>query len=78
MLQDRRQSPRHLFNRFGRIYSDQTAQRSCTIVDLSDGGARLCAEASLPPEFTLGIADEAGERRKLCHVVWRIGVEFHD
>ena len=73
MFAERRQSPRARFNRAGHIHHDLTGLRRCTIVDLSNGGARLCADDDLPPEFTLSIRSDDGERRKACRVVWRRG-----
>ena len=82
MFAERRQSPRARFNRAGHVHHDLTGLRRCTIVDLSNGGARLCADDDLPPEFTLTIRSDAGERRKSCRVVWRLeheyGVRFLD
>ncbi len=82
MLAERRQSPRARFNRAGHVHHDLTGLRRCTIVDLSNGGARLCADDDLPPDFVLTINTDAGERRKSCRVIWRLeheyGVRFLD
>jgi hypothetical protein len=45
-------------------------------VDLSEGGARLCADGELPPRFVLSIKTDAGEARRGCAVVWRLHQEF--
>jgi hypothetical protein len=76
MFAERRQSPRARFNRAGLVQHDVLGTRSCTIVNLSEGGARLCAEADLPPQFVLCMKTDAGERRKSCRVVWRLQQEF--
>lgn len=82
MFAERRKSPRTRFNRAGHVQHDLIGLRRCTIVDLSGGGARLCADDELPPEFTLSIQTDAGERRQSCRVVWRLeheyGVKFMD
>jgi len=73
---DRRTSPRARFNRAGLVQHDAIGLRTCTIVNLSDGGARLCSDADLPPEFVLSMKIDAGESRKSCRVVWRLHHEF--
>jgi hypothetical protein len=48
--------------------------RDCTIIDVSDGGARIVAEnLEIPAEFTIIFA--TGQPRE-CRLVWRIGCEF--
>jgi hypothetical protein len=76
MFAERRKSPRARFNRVGHIHHDVAGLRRCTIVDLSDGGARLCADDDLPPEFSLSIRSDDGDRRKACRVVWRLEHEY--
>lgn len=79
---DRRRTARSRFNRAGLVHHDVLGLRACTIVNLSEGGARLCADDDLPTEFVLSIKTDAGERRKACRVVWRLynefGVQFKD
>ena len=81
MLDDRRKTHRAQFNRAGQVYHDLIGARRCTIVNLSDGGARLCADDDLPSEFVLTISTESGDRRCSCRVVWRLeheyGVQFN-
>ena len=76
MFAERRKSERARFNRVGHVHHDLTGLRRCTIVDLSNGGARLCADDDLPPEFTLSIRADDGERRKACRVIWRLEHEY--
>jgi len=73
---DRRKSQRSRFNRAAQVYNDLIGMRRCTIVDLSDGGARLCADDDLPPAFVLNINTDNGERRCSCKVVWRLEHEY--
>ena len=55
----------------------------CSIIDISENGARLLFEtdAALPKKFVL-VLTATGEIRRLCRVVWRnglsAGVEFPD
>jgi hypothetical protein len=64
------------------MHDDMYGQRACTIVNLSNAGARLCADGPVSGDFVLSIHTGAGERRRACRVVWRveseIGVEFKD
>jgi hypothetical protein len=68
---DQRQSPRRKvqFPAWIDIGND-TAPRNCTVVDVSDGGARVMVEASsdLPKEFYL-VLTKSGTRRR-CRLVW--------
>jgi hypothetical protein len=49
--------------------------RDCWVTDISDGGARLFAEAvEIPDQFTLVFAD-ASCRPRECRAVWRLGHE---
>ena len=49
----------------------------CTVVDVSDGGARIIVASSerLPKEFWLILSRNGGRRRK-CRIVWRSGGEI--
>lgn len=76
MFAERRTSERVRFSRAGLVQNDAIGMRSCTIVDISDGGARLCTEADLPSEFVLTMKTDDGERRKSCRLVWRLHQEF--
>ena len=54
---------------------------SCTIVDISDSGARLALEDTsvVPDRFTIAMS-ERGVPRRQCRLVWRgandVGVSF--
>jgi len=73
---ERRQSPRVRFNRAGLAQHDDIGTRACTIVDMSEGGARIVSDADLPVRFALTVKTDAGERRRSCRVVWRLHHEF--
>lgn len=76
MFAERRASERVRFNRGCLVQHDDIGTRACTIVDLSDGGARLVSDTDLPVRFTLTLKTDAGERRKSCRLVWRLHQEF--
>jgi hypothetical protein len=76
MFADRRKSARARFNRAGLVQHDRIGTRGCTIVNLSEGGARLCSDADLPGQFMLTLKTEMGETRKSCRVIWRLEQEF--
>jgi len=76
MFAERRASARVRFNGAGLVQHDAIGMRGCTIVDISDGGARLCTDADLPSEFMLTLKTEGGEQRKSCRLVWRLHQEF--
>ena len=77
MFQERRQSPRLAFNRYGRIQVDANSPtRDCLVVNISDDGVRLhCDIAETLGDFTL-IVDDAKRPRRSCRVIWRIGLEI--
>ena len=76
MFAERRKSHRARFNRAGQVYHDLIGARPCTIVNLSGGGARLCADYDLPHQFVLTIKADHGDRRYACRVVWRLEHEY--
>ena len=51
--------------------------RECTVLDVSDGGARLmvASPGHLPKEFWL-LLTRSGARRRRCKLVWRSDVEI--
>jgi PilZ domain len=77
MFSERRRSPRHNFNRYGRIQVEMAGlSRDCLIVNMSDEGVRLHSEiGEIPTDFTLVVAGAARPRRS-CRVVWRLGFEI--
>src|SRR5947208_11998290 len=60
---------------------DGSPMQTCSLVDISDTGARMNLDAShkVANQFTLFLGHESGARRR-CRVAWRnaiqIGVEF--
>jgi hypothetical protein len=67
----RRQQPRQI---------PDAPAHDCVVMDMSEGGVRLCAEgADVPDDFILDLDGEAG---RPCQVVWRldaeVGAEFLD
>ena len=81
MFLERRKSERRVVNgpaKF-RAAADAPAQ-DCVVMDMSEGGVRMCAEgADVPDDFILDLDGDAG---RICQVVWRldaeIGAEFVD
>ena len=82
MSNDKRRRPRkHLdLPAWIDVGNDARLQR-CTLVDMSDSGARLAVDdiESLPDKFLLALS-RSGQPRQSCNVVWRrhdeIGIEF--
>jgi hypothetical protein len=82
MSNDKRRRPRkHLdLPAWIDVGNDARLQR-CTLVDMSDSGARLAVDdiESLPDKFLLALS-RSGQPRQSCTVVWRrhdeIGIEF--
>jgi hypothetical protein len=76
MFKERRQSPRHNFNRYARIQAEAAGTRDCLIVNMSEDGVRLHSEIGDGlGDFTLVMTD-AKLPRRACRVVWRIGFEI--
>jgi hypothetical protein len=76
---EQRRSPRRAVRYPARIGADDGSEpRSCTLIDISQTGAKLLAEEAhqLPGEFVLLLG---GATRK-CRIVWRssehVGVQF--
>jgi hypothetical protein len=76
MISDRRRSQRHTINRTAKFQTDIGAlPRECTIIDISETGARLfVADVELPIEFSLLIFGDTIHREE-CRIVWRLGGE---
>ena len=81
-MAEKRRSPRkHL--RYPALIDvgDGSPMQMCSLVDISDTGARMNIDAShkVANQFTLFLGHESGARRR-CRVAWRnaiqIGVEF--
>jgi hypothetical protein len=75
MFANRRRSERHLCGGPAKLHLGLgTFPRSCTVVDISDGGVRMVAEnVSIPPEFTIELQDGSVRR---CRLAWKIESEF--
>ena len=62
-------------------FDDHTPPLSCTLVDISEGGARIevAAPGDLPEEFSLLLVEDLANMRR-CRIVWRsddeIGVNY--
>jgi hypothetical protein len=79
---DQRRSPREHVNFPAWIQTGAGPQRrECTVLDISEGGARVLVPPSvtLPREFWI-ILSRDGSRRRRCRLVWRsngqIGVAY--
>ncbi len=76
MIKDRRKLKRRIINRVAQYHCGLgSLPRTCTITDLSDGGARLYSETELPETFTLSLSGEGVNARRECRIVWRLGGE---
>lgn len=74
---ERRKSPRRVINRVAQFYTGLGAlPRSCTISDISAGGARIYCEHPMPDTFTLAVTGDGVDERRACQVVWRLGAEI--
>ena len=75
---NQRKSPRRNVRYLARIDAIDGSAQSCTLVDISQTGARLLATGTdqIPGEFTLLL----GTAVRKCRVVWRndphVGVQF--
>jgi len=79
---DQRRSLRYTTNCRAWIeFDDDTPPLSCTVVDISEGGARIevASPQRLPEEFSLIITEDAGNVRR-CRIIWRadneIGISY--
>ena len=77
-----RTSPRHRTLKVGVIALNRGGGISCTVRNLSDGGACLevTSQVDIPDDFTLEVHND--HLKRLCHVSWRhgnrIGVAFNE
>lgn len=69
-FQDRRRTPRHRVFK-GALIAFQGRSVSCTVRNMSDGGAGLELDGSqtVPPSFTLVLETDRVIRR--CEMIWR-------
>ena len=79
---EQRRSLRHRVQCTGWIgVGDGTQMRNCTLLDISEGGARILVSspAQLPEEVSLVLANEVAISRR-CKIIWRsndqIGVSY--
>ena len=62
-------------------FDDHTSPLSCTLLDVSEGGARIevASPHRLPEEFSLILAEDAANVRR-CRIIWRadneIGISY--
>ena len=81
MFLERRKTERRVVNSPAKFRTAADAPaHDCVVMDMSDGGVRLCAEGTdVPDDFILDLDGEAG---RPCQVVWRldseVGAEFVD
>jgi PilZ domain len=78
---EQRKNPRHRTLKAGRIvFNQRFSVISCTIRNMSQGGAclQVATSVGVPDDFDLTIEPESASRS--CHVAWRseqrIGVAF--
>ncbi|WP_162826678.1 PilZ domain-containing protein [Pseudolabrys taiwanensis] len=77
MFKDRRKTQRRVINRVAQYQCGLgSLPRTCMVIDISDGGARLYAETELPDTFTLAVTGDGIDTRRECRVVWRLGGEY--
>jgi len=78
---ENRKTQRHRVFKAATIAFNRAAGISCTLRNISDGGACLdvASPLGIPPDFDLHIASDPAARH--CRIVWkterRIGVAFH-
>lgn len=74
---ERRQTPRRAMNRVAQFHTGPGAlPRSCMITDISDSGARLYCDSTMPDTFLLSLSGDGVDTRRECRVVWRLGGEL--
>ena len=79
-----RKKPRRTFRHAAAIvHGEEPTVQPCSVVDISEGGARLLLEEpnELPENFMLSLMP-GGKVRRFCRLVWRdgttLGVAFTD
>ena len=74
---ERRKAPRRTINRVAQFHTGPGAlPRSCMITDISDDGARLYSDSTMPDTFLLSLTGDGVDTRRECRVVWRLGGEL--
>jgi hypothetical protein len=76
MGKERRRAERRVVNREAKLQAHvDTLPHDCLVVDISEVGVRLHADAiEIPDEFVLLVSGDKGLNRS-CQVVWRLGSE---
>jgi hypothetical protein len=84
MRDDKRKATRHLIQIKGKLVpGGGLPTRECTVIDISDTGAKLAVDAphEIPDDFTI-LLSAHGHPYRRCHLVWRsaahVGVAFYD
>jgi hypothetical protein len=73
-MQDRRQQPRHLTLRTGKIHAATSpSQIDCAIFDISDGGACLLLPKGVEVDDDFRLTVDPDEASYVCKVAWRAG-----
>jgi hypothetical protein len=84
MHDERRKSVRHFIHIKGKLVpGNGLPPRECTVINISDTGAKLAVEAphEIPDDFTI-LLSANGHPYRRCHLIWRsaahVGVTFYD
>jgi hypothetical protein len=78
MFKEKRQTARHSISRWAKIRTKSGAlPRDCLLINISDSGIRLHADAfEVPDDFVLLLdGNNAAGNARECRVVWRLGFE---
>jgi hypothetical protein len=77
MFGERRNNQRTTINRIAKLVAETGAPiGDCTIIDISDSGARLlCENVTVPDTFRL-VTDGNQPIQEDCRVAWRLGCEI--
>jgi hypothetical protein len=79
MFTENRRAKRHALSRWAKIRTKSGAlPRDCLLIDISDSGIRLHADAfEVPDDFVLLLdGDKGAATARECRVVWRLGFEI--
>ncbi|MDB5601858.1 MAG: hypothetical protein JWN71_3902 [Xanthobacteraceae bacterium] len=78
MFTESRRAQRHALSRWAKIRTKSGAlPRDCLLIDISDSGIRLHADAfEVPDDFVLLLGDQGAGAARECRVVWRLGFEI--
>jgi hypothetical protein len=79
MFKESRRTQRHALSRWAKVRTKSgSLPRDCLLIDISDTGIRLHAEAfEVPDDFVLLLEGDKGPgTARECRVVWRLGFEI--